>query len=93
MQTIGRTFLALLMLFAGTQIFVSGQASEKGELQEQTERFGESFVGVWQAARQQPPRGLNKTKDESVNLEISFKFTLSLFKIHPLHQSDKTRLG
>ena len=46
-----------------------------------------------QAARQQPPRGLNKTKEESMNLEISFKFTVFLFKIHPPHQINKTRFG
>ena len=46
-----------------------------------------------QVARQQQPRGLNKTKEETVNLEISFKFTVFLFKIHPPHQINKTRFG
>ena len=51
MQTIGRTFLALLMLFGVTQIFVSGQASEKGDLQEeQSERARQSIEGVWRTA-------------------------------------------
>ena len=50
MQTIGGTFLALLMLFAGTQIFVSGQASEKGDTPEPSERSGQSIEGVWRTA-------------------------------------------
>ncbi len=50
LQITAGTFLALLMLFGCTQIFVSGQESEKGELREQTERFGESIVGVWRTA-------------------------------------------
>jgi len=48
MQTIGGTFLALLMLFGVTQILVSGQESEKGDLQEeQAKRSGRSLVGAW----------------------------------------------
>ncbi len=50
MQTIGGTFLALLMLFAGTQIFVSGQASEKGDTPEPSERSGQRIVGAWRTA-------------------------------------------
>ncbi len=50
MQTIGGTFLVLLMLFAGTQIFVSGQASEKGDTPEPSERSGQSIEGVWRTA-------------------------------------------
>ncbi len=51
MQTIGGTFLALLMLFAGTQIFVSGQESETSDsLEEQTERSQRNIVGAWRTA-------------------------------------------
>ncbi len=48
--TVG-TFLALLMLFGATQIFVSGQESEQGDLQEeQTERSQRNIVGAWRTA-------------------------------------------
>ena len=48
MQTIVGTFLALAMLFAGAQIFVSGQESEKGaSLEEQGERSRDGIVGAW----------------------------------------------
>ncbi len=51
MQTIGRTFLALLMLFGFTQISVSGQESETGDLQkEQAERSRQCIVGAWRTA-------------------------------------------
>ena len=51
MQTIGGTFLVLLMLFAGTQIFVSGQESEQSDLQEeQAERSRQGIVGAWRTA-------------------------------------------
>ncbi len=51
MQTIGGTFLALAMLFGFTQIFVSGQESEQGDLQEeQSERSRQSIEGVWRTA-------------------------------------------
>ncbi len=51
MQTIGGTFLALLMLFGVTQIFVSGQESETGDLQEeQSERSRQNIEGVWRTA-------------------------------------------
>jgi hypothetical protein len=48
--TVG-TFLALVMLFAGTQIFVSGQESETGDSpEEQTERIGQGIEGAWRTA-------------------------------------------
>ena len=48
--TIG-TFLALLMLFGAAQIFVSGQESEQGDLQEeQAERARPSIEGAWRTA-------------------------------------------
>ena len=48
--TVG-TFLALLMLFGAAQIFVSGQESEQGDLQEeQVERSRDSLVGAWRTA-------------------------------------------
>ena len=51
MQTIVGTFLALLMLFGCTQIFVSGQESEQGALQEeQAERSRDRLVGAWRTA-------------------------------------------
>ncbi|MDQ3749193.1 MAG: hypothetical protein M3367_09315 [Acidobacteriota bacterium] len=51
MQTTVGTFLALLMLFGAAQIFVSGQESEQGDLrEEQTERSGNTIVGVWRVA-------------------------------------------
>ncbi len=51
MQTIGRTFLALLMLFGFTQISVSGQESEKGaSSEEKTERIRQRIVGAWRTA-------------------------------------------
>ncbi len=51
MQTIGRTFLALLMLFGFTQISVSGQESETGNSpEEQIERARPSIVGAWRTA-------------------------------------------
>ncbi len=51
LQITAGTFLALLMLFGFTQIFVSGQESEQGDLREErSERFGESIVGVWRTA-------------------------------------------
>ncbi len=51
MQTIGRTFLALLMLFGCTQISVSGQESETGNSpEEQIERARPSIVGAWRTA-------------------------------------------
>jgi len=47
LQTTVGTFLALIMLFGVTQIFVSGQESEKGDLQEeQSERSWQSIEGV-----------------------------------------------
>ncbi len=53
MQTIGGTFLALVMLFGVTQIFVSGQESEQGNLQEeQAERSRQGIVGAWRTAVQ-----------------------------------------
>src|SRR5215211_7969008 len=49
MQTTVGTFLALLMLFGATQIFVTGQESEPGNLlEEQGERSGQSIGGAWQ---------------------------------------------
>ena len=46
--TVGK-FLALLMLFGCTQVFVSGQESEQGDLQEeQTELSQRNIDGVWQ---------------------------------------------
>ncbi len=51
MQTIGRTFLALLMLFGFTQISVSGQESETGNSpEEQIEGARQSIVGAWRTA-------------------------------------------
>ncbi len=51
MQTTVGTFLALLMLFGFTQIFVSGQESETSDLQEkQAERSRDSLVGAWRTA-------------------------------------------
>jgi hypothetical protein len=52
MQTTVGTFLALLMLFGGTQIFVSGQESENGDLQEEQDKryTRRSIEGVWQTA-------------------------------------------
>ena len=51
MQTIGRTFLALLMLFGFTQISVSGQESETGNSpEEQIEHARPSIVGAWRTA-------------------------------------------
>ncbi len=51
MQTTVGTFLALLMLFGATQIFVAGQESEPGNLQdEQAERSGNTIVGAWRTA-------------------------------------------
>ena len=51
MQTIGGTFLALLMLFAGTQIFVSGQESETNNSpEEQSEHARQGIVGAWRTA-------------------------------------------
>ena len=51
MKTTVGTFLALLMLFAGTQISVSGQESEQGDLQEeQSHRYMQSIEGVWRTA-------------------------------------------
>ena len=51
MQTIGRTFLALAMLFGFTQISVSGQESETGNSpEEQIERARPSIVGAWRTA-------------------------------------------
>ncbi len=51
MQTIGGTFLALAMLFGVTQIFVSGQESEKGASSaEQTEHIRQGIVGAWRTA-------------------------------------------
>ena len=48
--TVG-TFLALLMLFGAAQIFVSGQESEQGDLQEeQAERSRQDIVGAWRTA-------------------------------------------
>ena len=48
--TVGK-FLALLMLFGCTQVFVSGQESEQGDLQEeQTERSRQGIVGAWRTA-------------------------------------------
>ena len=48
--TVG-TFLALLMLFGAAQIFVSGQESEQGNLQEeQAERSSQDIVGAWRTA-------------------------------------------
>ncbi len=53
MQTIGGTFLALLMLFGFTQISVSGQESEPGDVpEEQTERLRDGIVGAWRTAVQ-----------------------------------------
>ena len=53
MQTTFGTLLALLMLFGVTQIFVSGQESEQGDLQEeQGERSRDSIVGAWRTAVQ-----------------------------------------
>ena len=49
MQTTVGTFLALAMLFGVTQIFVSGQEIETGDLPDvQTERQG--IVGAWRTA-------------------------------------------
>ncbi len=51
MQTTVGTFLALLMLFGVTQIFVSGQESEPGDVpEEQTERLRDGIVGAWRTA-------------------------------------------
>jgi len=51
MQTTIGTFLALLMLFGVTQIFVSGQESETSDLQEkQAERSRDGLVGAWRTA-------------------------------------------
>lgn len=51
MQTTVGTFLALLMLFGCTQIFVSGQESENNILQEdKDERFGRTIEGAWRTA-------------------------------------------
>ncbi|MDQ3711401.1 MAG: hypothetical protein M3388_04200 [Acidobacteriota bacterium] len=51
MQTIGGTFLALVMLFGVTQIFVSGQESETGaSSEEQAERSRQGIVGAWRTA-------------------------------------------
>ncbi len=48
--TVG-TFLALLMLFAGTQIFVSGQESETNNSpEEQSEHARQGIVGAWRTA-------------------------------------------
>ena len=51
MQTIGGTFLALLMLFGFTQFFVSGQESETGNSpEEQIEHARPSIKGAWRTA-------------------------------------------
>ncbi|MEJ7699708.1 MAG: hypothetical protein WKF71_08715 [Pyrinomonadaceae bacterium] len=51
MQTTIGTFLALLMLFGVTQIFVSGQESETGNSpEEQAERSRDILVGAWRTA-------------------------------------------
>ncbi len=48
MQTAFGTILALIMLFGSTQISVSGQESEQGDLrEEQSERVRQSVEGVW----------------------------------------------
>jgi hypothetical protein len=48
MQTIVGTFLALLMLFGATQIFVSGQESETVRLPTPFGSSTQSIEGVWQ---------------------------------------------
>lgn len=51
MQTTVGTFLALVMLFGAAQIFVSGQESENGDVQEeQDKRYTRSIEGVWRTA-------------------------------------------
>ena len=51
MQTTVGTFLALLMLFGVTQIFVSGQESETGDSpEEQTEGIRQGIEGAWRTA-------------------------------------------
>ena len=51
MQMIGRTFLALLMLFGFTQISVSGQERETGNSpEEQIEHARPSIKGAWRTA-------------------------------------------
>ncbi len=51
MQTIGRTFLALLMLFGFTQISVLGQESKTGNSpEEQSEHARPSIKGAWRTA-------------------------------------------
>lgn len=47
MQTIGGTFLGLLLLFGCTQVFVSGQDSQKSEARLSKEGFGPGIEGVW----------------------------------------------
>lgn len=48
MQTIGGTFLALLMIFGATQILVSGQEKESGLREPSFENSRRSIKGVWQ---------------------------------------------
>ena len=48
MQTTAGTFLALLMLFGATQIFVSGQENETVGFPVSSGRSGNSIEGVWQ---------------------------------------------
>ena len=50
MQTTAGAFVALLVLFAATQVFVSGQEEAKAEFYDRPAHASQSIVGVWQTS-------------------------------------------